>query len=659
MPEVNKHKLSVVIVNYNVRFFLEQCLHSVSKALEDVNSEVFVVDNNSVDGSVAMVREKFPEVSVIANKENLGFSKANNQAMKLAEGEYILILNPDTVVEEDTFHKVLRFMDEHPDAGALGVKMIDGNGQFLPESKRALPTPLVSFYKVFGLSWLFPKSKRFGQYHLGYLDKDLIHKVDVLPGAFMLLRKESLDKSGLFDESFFMYGEDIDLSYRIIRAGYNNYYFPDTAIIHYKGESTRKSSMNYVLVFYEAMIIFARKHFSPKNARLFSASIHAAIYFRMILSLFKRFFDRALYFLLDAVLAFSGFLVINPIWESVKFKDGGGHPPEFLQIFVPSYILIWILSIFFSGGYDKPYSLKKLIQGLVIGTGLILILYSLLPESYRFSRALILLGTAWNLIILSLTRKLFDKLGWKSFALKSNHVKRVIIASKEKEFERIRGLLNQTAQQVEIIGRVDTSAEVNPEQKLNLGSINRLSEIIDINRIDEIIFSAADLTSQEIIRNMLALQTMRTDYKIAPPESPSIIGSNSINTAGDLYVIDIRSIAEPANRRNKRLLDIAVSFILVLTLPLNIWFFIPKLKPYLLNILSVLAGNKTWIGYYPAGESADHSLPDIKPGVLNPDPKLLNPSIKLQIDCNLNYARYYDVATDFRILLNHFRMLNN
>ena len=259
-------KLSVVIVNFNVRHFLEQCLQSVIRACNDIPSEIFVVDNNSVDGSVARIKAAFPEVILIENHENLGFSKANNQAIRKASGEYILLLNPDTVVEEDTFTKVIRFMDEHPDAGALGVKMIDGKGHFLPESKRALPTPWVSFYKISGLSALFPKSEKFGRYHLGYLDPDQIHQVDVLPGAFMLLRQRTLKKIGLLDETFFMYGEDIDLSFRITQAGYHNYYFPETTIIHYKGESTKKGSINYVKVFYQAMIIFADKHFSKQNS---------------------------------------------------------------------------------------------------------------------------------------------------------------------------------------------------------------------------------------------------------------------------------------------------------------------------------------------------------------------------------------------------------
>ena len=239
-------QLSVIIVNYNVRYFLEQCLKSVTKAIENIDAEVFVVDNNSSDNSMQMVKEKFPNVKCIENKENVGFSKANNQAILQSKGKYVLLLNPDTIVEEDTFEKCIAFMDKTPEAGGLGVKMIDGHGKFLPESKRGLPTPAAAFYKIFGLSTIFPHSKKFSKYHLGYLPEDEINEIEILSGAYMLLRKSVLDEVGLLDETFFMYGEDIDLSYRIIKGGYKNYYFPETKIIHYKGESTKKSSVNYV-----------------------------------------------------------------------------------------------------------------------------------------------------------------------------------------------------------------------------------------------------------------------------------------------------------------------------------------------------------------------------------------------------------------------------
>ena len=210
-------KLSVIIVNYNVKYFLEQALLSVRKASQALAIETWVVDNNSVDDSVQMVQEKFPEVKLIANKENVGFSKANNQAIPVSAGEYVLLLNPDTVVEEDTFEKCVAFMDAHPQAGGLGVRMMDGSGKFLSESKRGFPSPWAAFCKTFGLSALFPKSKLFNEYHLGYLAENETHEVEVLAGAFMLLRRSVLDEIGLLDETFFMYGEDIDLSYRIIK----------------------------------------------------------------------------------------------------------------------------------------------------------------------------------------------------------------------------------------------------------------------------------------------------------------------------------------------------------------------------------------------------------------------------------------------------------
>ena len=355
-------ELSVIIVNYNVKHFLEQCLFSVRQALTDINGEVIIVDNNSVDGSGLMVREKFPEYIYIQNQENKGFSKANNQGIKQAKGQYILLLNPDTVVEEDTFRKCIKFMDSHPEAGAMGVKMIDGKGRFLPESKRSLPKPSVAFYKIFGLSKLFPNSRIFGRYNLGFLSQDQIHEVDILPGAFMFLRKKTLQQTGILDEDYFMYGEDIDLSYRIIQSGLKNYYYPETTIIHYKGESTKKSSLNYVALFYKAMIIFADKHFSKSNANMLSFFIRGAIYFRAAISVIKRVFGNIILPLADITAIYAGYLFMTPLWEKIKFPEGGQYPREFLHFIVPGYILIWIITNYLWGGYDRPIMILKHIK---------------------------------------------------------------------------------------------------------------------------------------------------------------------------------------------------------------------------------------------------------------------------------------------------------
>ena len=251
-------KLSIIIVNYNVKYFLEQCLCSVRAAIAGMEAEVLVVDNHSADGSVEYLRPRFPEVTFIENKDNPGFAKANNQAIRISSGEYVLLLNPDTVIGEESMRSLCFFMDEHPEAGGIGVKMLDGHGAFLAESKRSFPSPWVSFCKIFGLSKLFPSSRLFARYSLPYLNKEKQHKVEVLAGAFMFLRREALDKVGLLDESFFMYGEDIDLSYRIVKGGYANYYIPER-ILHYKGESTKHGDIKYVKAFYGAMLIFYRK----------------------------------------------------------------------------------------------------------------------------------------------------------------------------------------------------------------------------------------------------------------------------------------------------------------------------------------------------------------------------------------------------------------
>ena len=267
-------KLSVVIVSYNVRSYLEQCLQSVQRALEGTEGEVFVVDNHSDDDSVETVRQHYPWVRLIENQENLGFAKANNQAIRQAQGDYILLLNPDTVVAEDTFHGVLAFMDEHPKAGGAGVMMCYEDGSRAPESRRALPTPWVAALKMMGFT------KR---YYLSDLPWDQPCRIEVVSGAFCLLRHEAIKTVGLLDEDFFMYGEDIDLSYRLLKGGWENWYLP-YSIIHYKGRSTRKSDYRYVHVFYQAMLIFFQKHYSHLSL-VYTVPVKLAIYFRAIIAL--------------------------------------------------------------------------------------------------------------------------------------------------------------------------------------------------------------------------------------------------------------------------------------------------------------------------------------------------------------------------------------
>lgn len=642
--------LSVVIVNYNVEYFLEQCLHSVMRASENLNCEIFVVDNNSVDGSVAMVAAKFPTVKLIANKVNLGFSKANNLAILQSGGRYVLLLNPDTLVEEDTLEKSVQFMDAHPDAGGLGVRMIDGSGRFLPESKRGLPTPAVAFYKIFGLSALFPKSKTFGRYHLGFLSENENHEIEVLSGAYMCMRRSCLDEVGLLDEAFFMYGEDIDLSYRITQGGYKNYYLADARIIHYKGESTKKSSINYVFVFYRAMVIFAEKHFSARRAGLFSFFINMAIYLRASMALASRFVQRAALPLFDFVAIMAGLLFAKEAYEQYT---GVIYEAQYTSLAFAAYTVIWMLSVFFNSGYDKPTSYPALAKGVGVGTVIILVLYSLLPESLRFSRALILIGAAISLASYYFSRHGLHLLGVKGFKPNDKEKKNIGIIAGEQEFERISALLTDLPLKRNRIFRIAPVSH----KDANVPHAGRLQEVVDVYKPQSLIFSGQDMSSQHIIGAMAGIESKAIDFKIAPPESLYIIGSNSVEKAGELFIMDINAIHKSQNRRKKRILDFALSGLFLIGFPL-LMLWVQAKGGFFRNIFSVLFGKKTWVGYAAADVSPE-GLPHLRPGVLSPLDRLgqLNAPEATAVKLNTVYARDYSLRADLSIVLAGFSHL--
>lgn len=656
-------KLSIIIVNYNVKYFLEQALLSVRNAIKHVKAEVFVVDNNSVDDSCQMVLQKFPEVKLIQNKTNPGFSIANNQAIHLSKGEYVLLLNPDTVVEEDTFEKCISFMDTHPDAGGLGVKMIDGSGQFLPESKRGFPSPFVAFCKTFGLSRIFPKSKTFNRYHLGFLDENENHEVDVLAGAFMMMRKSVLDEIGLLDESFFMYGEDIDLSYRIVKAGYKNYYFADTTIIHYKGESTKKGSLNYVKVFYNAMIIFARKHFVGEKAKLFILMLHAAIYFRALITLAASFFKRIYLPLIDATLMLGGLFVLKEFWATIYYDEPDYYQSAYLWFNFPLYITIWLSAIYFNGGYEEKYNVRRLVRGVLMGSLLLAAVYGFLDLQYRPSRALIVMGAVWTLFSTTSIRMILHFFQYRNFNIGKKEQTNLVIVGSKNESDRVMNLLMQARVDNNFIGTVSPEGIENTTTYLS--SLNQLDEVVHIYKIHEIIFCSKDIPAQSIMQWMTRLGA-ELDYKIVPEESLSIIGSSSKNTAGELYTIDIRfKIADYLNRRNKRMLDILLSILFIfLFLPL---FFIVKNKVgFAGNIYNVLVGNKSWVGYI-VHDHPDHksktieNLPIIRTGVLSPlDGLKLNRLNSPTIDrLNFLYAKDYEATNDLEIIWKGIRNLGH
>ena len=648
-------KLSIIIVNYNVKYFLQQCLASVFSAIQGIETEVFVVDNNSMDDSCDMVRVDFPNVKLIESKENLGFSKGNNLAINKATGEYILLLNPDTLVEEKTFTKVIEYMDSNPDVGGLGVKMIDGKGNFLPESKRGLPTPEVAFYKIFGLSALFPTSKKFGAYHLTYLDKNKTHEIDILSGAFMLMRKETLDKVGVLDESFFMYGEDIDLSYRIQEGGYKNVYFPETQIVHYKGESTKKTSVNYVFVFYKAMIIFAKKHFSDSNAGTFSLIMNLAIYFRATLALIKRLISQLFLPLIDFTTIVFGLFLAKEIYHTytdIPYED------SLVSVIFPIYGFIWVFINFLLGGYDKPVSILNSLKGILIGSAAVLIFYSLLDESIRFSRALTLIGCGWAFTITIISRLALHKLRLKEYQLIGTNKKRIGIVGSSTEVYRVKKLLETLETEIDIFIPIQptNSTEIIDTFQLPL---NRFEEGKKLFSINEIIFCTNDVSNTEIIDIMNRFSDNNIEYKIAPDNQNHIVGSSSIDTAGDIYkLLESNSINSSANKRRKLIFDISATLLLLLFFP--IWVGkVGNISNAFTNLVKVLIGSKSIIGYNP--EQKNTLLPKIKSGILclKDTNSELNLTADVLHDQNIKYAKHYSPKRDFNILIKSMKSLGN
>jgi GT2 family glycosyltransferase len=625
-------KLSVIIVNYNVQYFLEQCLMSVQKALVGIDAEVFVVDNVSKDDSVQMVASKFPEVVLIANTENVGFSKANNQAMRLAKGEYVLLLNPDTLVEEDTFRKCINWMDSHPQGGGLGVRMVDGSGKFLPESKRGIPYPMTSFYKISGLYRLFPKSPKINHYYLGHLSEMENNEVEILSGAYMFMRKKTLDEVGLLDEDFFMYGEDIDLSWRILKGGYKNYYLADTRIIHYKGESTKKGSLNYVYVFYQAMDIFAKKHFSNANAGGFSLLLQMAIWFRASLSFCKRIVSTLSFPVADLLLTLSLWWIIKDLYS----ESTGIDIPN--RIAIPAFAvtgLFWLVQAWIQGLYDRPLKPNKTWVAIGKAAIYVLLIYSLLPETWRFSRLLIIAGSLIAMLVFWINRKLL--LWWKDRGKIT--AQNVVIVGSDVECARVLTLMQQTESFAHT--RMDTVDFIQGV------SGQTLSAKVRIEKITEVVFCAKDVSSESIIAAMSQLSHSGIEMKIAPPESYFLIGSQSIDGIGTQVMVDINSISLPENKRKKRLLDIVTSLFVLLFF--SMIALMGKWRgDYFKDAFYVLFSKKTWVGY----RQKIDGLP------VMPEPVVAIYSNELSDDQKLKqsmlYAKDYSVSNDLRVLAKTF-----
>lgn len=645
--------ISVIIVNYNVKYFLEQCLYSVQSALTNFKGEIIVVDNNSTDDSITYLQPRFAGVHIIANKENTGFAKACNQGLAIAKGKYILFLNPDTIVPEDCFEKCIAFFNATQDAGALGIKMIDGSGAFLKESKRSFPSPLTSLFKLAGLSALFPKSKLFGRYHLGHLDNNQTHTVSVLAGAFMMIRKNILDTIGGFDETFFMYGEDIDLSYRIEEAGYKNYYFAGSTIIHFKGESTKKGSMNYVHLFYNAMSIFVRKHYGQGKAGVFSSLIHIAIWFRAVFSAIGGFMRKYGIPLFDIGLIILSFLLVKFVWAG-WIKPDTIYSTELFWSAIPAFAIVYLITAYYAGLYDGRFKASELLSTTLIATVVLLAVYALLPEHLRFSRGIILFGGLLGFVFIGLFRYVLINLGViNSQRREEEHYKTIIVAD-EQVYNQLTDLMKRTHLPERILGRINPPGMEEPALA-QWQDIHTLRTSIPYH---EIIYCGNSVPYTDIINQIQELPKS-VKIKIHAAGSQSVVGSHSKNITGEAVTYEQAfNLNNPHTQRLKRLTDVCVALLLLLSFPIHL-FLVKKPLGLLYNSFAVLLGNKTWIGYAATGSG----LPVLRPGVVASNGVPVKKQKIISFDSlyllDFWYARDFVALNDIQILRNAYRNLGD
>jgi GT2 family glycosyltransferase len=640
-------QLSIIIVNYNVRYFLEQCLYAVQRAMAGIAAEVTVVDNGSADGSIEYLRPLFPTVRFLENEGNLGFARANNLALADCRGEFVLFLNPDTLLAEDCFHKSISYLRQNPNAGALGVRMLDGRGKFLPESKRSFPSPWVSFAKLSGLGSFFPRSKKFNRYALGFLAEKENHSVEVLAGACMFVRRDLLVQLNGFDESYFLYGEDVDLSYRIKKAGYENIYFAGTTIIHFKGESSRNLSMTRVKYFYDAMLVFVQKHYNAGSAKIFSVFLSVAIAGRGMMSVLKRIGLQIFLPLSDALLVFISLQAMRFFWIS-KIRAGEDFNVSSIAWELPVFSLLFILMGALAGLYEKKYKTSRMLAATAFATISMLAAYSLLPENIRFSRGVILCGGLISGVLLVCLRQVLIFIRSPFLITEKQTGGQTVVVSSEKEYEAIKAMLELTLNPEPLgrisIGQHDTNA---------LCNITDLSSLEKNFVISRIIFCIGKYPLTDFIEQAGILSKQNKRFLFHTAGSNSMIGSQTLAPGAGIVVpeIDYR-IAHPYQKRMKRLLDVKMSVLFLLLFPLH-FLFHPHPMLFMKHVFSVLGGSKTWVGY--AMPSA--MLPSLPPGLVSSFGKMENSNVQLLKKSDQLYAKNYDWWQDFLIIIKRYRQV--
>jgi GT2 family glycosyltransferase len=592
--------ISVIIVNYNVRQFLENALTSILRALDGIAGEVFVVDNGSDDGSAEMVKAKFPGVRLIENIANLGFSRSNNLALRQAAGRYLLLINPDTLVQEDTIRVMLKFFEETPDAGLAGCRIMNPDGTFQLPCRRSFPTPWVAFTKISGLAALFPSSRVFGRYNLTYLSEDETYPVDAVSGSFMMLPREVYERVGGLDESFFMYGEDLDWCFRVGEAGFRVYYVHSTRIIHYKGESTRRSDIDELRYFYGAMRLFVRKHFSRSRPLL--ALLDLGIMLREAVAWIGRLGRTLLVAGVDAVLVVAAFVAGEYFYFGRVM-----HFPQYAYptVWVVPALLITVLSgaagLYTTARYSALRSAGVVIAGFIALSAIVFFV-----KDFAFSRAVALIAGGICLLALPgwrLAVRIFGRQG----ARKSLFGRRTLIvgtgASAQEVLRRLRARVDDG---YDVLGFIDTSRRRIGEKLSGveiLGSIDNVGKVIDERGVGEVIFSTDGISYENILTVIARSAHRSVNFRLVPDSLEAIIGKTRIDELDTLPLVDIEyNLHKPWNRFLKRAFDIGLALLLLVT-AYPFARLTGKKKGIIAGLPDILKGDASFVGL-PFDESS-------------------------------------------------------
>ncbi|MDP2207344.1 MAG: glycosyltransferase, partial [Bacteroidota bacterium] len=604
-------QLTVIIVNYNVRSFLENALLSIHKALRNIEGEIFVVDNASDDGSVELVQAKFPDVKLIINQTNLGFAAANNIALTQSSGKYILLINPDTIVQEDTLTSLIEYLENNPQIGLAGCKILNPDGSLQLACRRSIPTPWSAFTKVSGLSALFPNTKLFGKYNLTYLNPNETYEVEAVSGSFMFLRRDVYEQVGKLDESYFMYGEDLDWCYRIIKAGWKVMYYHKTQIIHYKGESTKQSSLDDIKMFYNAMHIFVRKHLNHSTLILFI--LHLAIVFRSWLASFTRLIKSSIIPLTDWVLI--NFSIVLGFYfrfgKTVNIPDYALLP----MALIPA--LAVVTTNYFSGGYSKhKNSITRIILSVIIGFTIISALTYFFKQ-FAFSRIVVIYSAVISVVLLSMWRLIikillrYSKIGQSGFGGRRT----LIVGTSANARQLLQKLRLPMRYDYNVIGFID----LNRKQIGNkidgieiIGSVSTIGKIIEGYKISDVLFSTDELSYKDILSVIGRSKIRKVNYRMVPNSLEVIIGKTHIDNLNDLPLIEIDyKLDSKIYQITKRVFDIVIaSVIIVILFPFKKAF---KQKFYYYLLPKVISGKYSLVG--SPIENVVNEITLLKPGL--------------------------------------------